>query len=48
MFKSTRTCLDEVKKLQLAAEFLVYRDPVKVSLLRLQYYTGKMGRLIQD
>ena len=29
MFKSTRTCLDEVKKLQLVAEFLDYRDPVR-------------------
>ena len=28
MFNSTRTGLDEVKKLQLAAEFLDYRDPV--------------------
>ena len=29
MFNSTRTGLDEVKKLQLAAEFLDYRDPVR-------------------
>ena len=29
MFNSTRTGLDEVKKLQLVAEFLDYRDQVR-------------------